>query len=112
MNYKFFAILSCSLHALLGFILFYSVDTSNTIKPIEIKKARELEKYSFEEDFFIDAIRNKNNRKLPIAALGKPNFRNQHLSYAITWYSLALTLLIIYFIFHIKEKRLTFKKRR
>ena len=83
-----------------------------TIKPNEIKKARELEKYSFEENFFIDAIRNKNNRKLPIAALGKPNFRNQHLSYAITWYSLALTLLIIYFIFHIKEKRLIFKKRR
>ena len=83
-----------------------------TIKPNEIKKARELEKYSFEEDFFIDAIRNKNNRKLPIAALGNPNFRNQHLSYAITWYSLALTLVIIYFIFHIREKRLTFKKRK
>ncbi len=82
-----------------------------TIKPIEIKEARKLNKYDFEENFFVDSIRNKKIKTLPIAALGKPNFRNQHLSYAITWYSLALTLVIIYFIFHIKEKRLTFKKK-
>ena len=82
-----------------------------TIKPNEIKKAHELNKYDFEENFFVDSIRNKKIKTLPIAALGKPNFRNQHLSYAITWYSLALTLVIIYLIFHIKEKRLTFKRK-
>ncbi len=82
-----------------------------TINPNEIKEARKLDKYDFEENFFIDLIRNKKNKTLPIAALGNPNFRNQHLSYAITWYSLALTLVIIYFIFHIKEKRLIFGKK-
>jgi surfeit locus 1 family protein len=33
-------------------------------------------------------------------------FRNDHLSYAITWFALAATLLVIYFAFHLSQGRL------
>lgn len=36
-------------------------------------------------------------------------FRNEHLSYAITWYGLALTLVGVYIAFHVSKGRLTFK---
>ena len=83
-----------------------------TIKPSEIKDALGLEKYDFEKNFYVDSIRSKNKKTLPIGISGDPNFRNQHLSYAITWYSLAITLIIIYFVFHFKEKRLSIKRNR
>jgi surfeit locus 1 family protein len=37
-------------------------------------------------------------------------FRNEHLSYAITWYGLALTLIGVYIAFHVSKGRLSFKK--
>ena len=83
-----------------------------TIKPYQIEKALKLESFDLEKKFYVDVIRNKGKLTLPIGVSGNPDFRNQHLTYAITWYSLAITLLIIYFAFHIKEKRLTFKKIR
>lgn len=36
-------------------------------------------------------------------------FRNEHLSYAITWYGLALTLLGVYIAFHVQKGRLAIK---
>ena len=37
------------------------------------------------------------------------NFRNQHLSYAVTWFGLALGLLGIWFAYHISKGRIAFK---
>ncbi len=37
-------------------------------------------------------------------------FRNEHLSYAITWYGLALTLVGVYIAFHMSKGRLMFRK--
>ena len=83
-----------------------------TIKPNEIKNFLALVQHDFEQRFYIDSIQKKNNKTLPIGVTGSPNFRNQHLSYAITWYSLAITLIAIYLAFHIKEKRLIIKRNR
>ncbi len=82
-----------------------------TIKPREIEKALNLQNLDFERNFYISSIRNSKKLSLPIGVSGTPNFRNQHLSYAITWYSLAIVLIIIYLAFHFKEKRLTVKRK-
>ena len=82
-----------------------------TIKPREIQKALKLDNHDFEKNFYISSIRSSKKLSLPIGVSGTPNFRNQHLSYAITWYSLALVLVIIYLTFHYKEKRLIFKRK-
>lgn len=37
---------------------------------------------------------------LPIGGQGRPELRNQHLEYAITWYALAAALAAIYVLFH------------
>lgn len=37
------------------------------------------------------------------------NFRNQHLSYAITWFGLAAVLLGVWFSYHISKERIAFK---
>ena len=81
-----------------------------TIKPNQIKKALKLESFDLEKKFYVDVIRDKGKLKLPIGVSGSPNFRNQHLTYAFTWYSLAITLIIVYFVFHFKEKRLIIKR--
>ena len=81
-----------------------------TIKPIQIEKALKLKNFDLEKKFYVDVIRKKGKLVLPIGVSGNPNFRNQHLTYAITWYSLAITLFIIYFLFHLKEKRLIIKR--
>ncbi len=61
-------------------------------------------------DYYIDALRFGEKLTLPIGVEGKPKFRNQHLSYAITWYGLALSLLFVYFSYHASSGRLIFKK--
>ena len=81
-----------------------------TIKPYQIEKALKLESFDLEKKFYVDVIRDKGKLKLPIGVSGSPNFRNQHLTYAFTWYSLAITLIIVYFAFHFKEKRLIIKR--
>ena len=81
-----------------------------TIKPYQIEKALKLESFDLEKKFYVDVIRDKGKLKLPIGVSGSPNFRNQHLTYAFTWYSLAITLIIVYFVFHFKEKRLIIKR--
>ena len=83
-----------------------------TIKPNQIEKALKLESFDLEKKFYVDALRNKGKLTLPIGVSGSPSFRNQHLTYAFTWYSLAITLIIVYLAFHFKEKRLTFKRKR
>ena len=36
----------------------------------------------------------------PIGGQTNVNIANNHLQYAFTWYSLAITLIVIYFVFH------------
>jgi surfeit locus 1 family protein len=37
------------------------------------------------------------------------SFRNQHLSYAVTWFGLAVVLLGVWFSYHISKGRIAFK---
>ncbi len=82
-----------------------------TINPNEIKKYFKFNKNNFIEKFYIDVLRDEGKLKIPIGANFNPNLRNQHFSYAIIWYSLALTLVIIYFVFHKSENRLILKRK-
>ena len=82
-----------------------------TIKPIEIYNFLKLDSTSLIKEYYIDALRLGEKLTLPIGVTGKPKLRNQHLSYAITWYGLALSLLFVYFSYHVSIGRLSFKKR-
>ena len=53
-----------------------------------------------EKEFYIDELNIDEKLKLPMPANGKVQVPNNHLQYAITWYSLALGLLIVYFAWH------------
>jgi surfeit locus 1 family protein len=57
-------------------------------------------------DYYAAAIRTSDVVSLPIAARTKLNLRNSHLSYAITWYGIALALLGVYLAFHHQAGRL------
>ena len=45
----------------------------------------------------------------PLGGKTVVTFRNQHLSYAVTWYGLALCLLGVWFAYHISKGRIGFK---
>ena len=81
-----------------------------TIKPTEIKKHLKIDKETFIIKFYVDALRQEKKINLPIGIKGKINIRNQHLSYAITWYSLAIVLMIIYLSYHYSEGKLRIRK--
>ncbi len=42
----------------------------------------------------------------------KLTFRNEHLQYAVTWFSLAFVLLVMYFVYHKNRGRLSFGPRK
>ena len=62
-------------------------------------------------NYYIDALRKGSKLTLPIGVTGKPKLRNQHLSYAVTWYGLALALLFVYLSYHNSIGRLNFRKK-
>ena len=82
-----------------------------TIKPAEIFKFLNINDNDVIPDYYIDALRVGEKMTLPIGVSGKPKLRNQHLSYAITWYGLALSLLIVYFSYHASHGRFKIKKK-
>ena len=83
-----------------------------TIKPNEINKFINLSSNKVVNNYYyIDALRQGEKLTLPIGVTGKPKLRNQHLSYAVTWYGLALSLLFVYFSYHVSSGRLRFKKK-
>jgi surfeit locus 1 family protein len=82
-----------------------------TIKPQEIFNFIKLKANNLIENYYIDALRQGKKLTLPIGITGKPRLRNQHLSYAITWYGLALSLLFVYFSYHISIGRLHFRQK-
>ena len=81
-----------------------------TIVPNQIFNYIKINTNFVVKDYYIDALRLGEKITLPIGVDGKPNLRNQHLSYAITWYGLALSLLFVYFSYHASSGRLIFKK--
>ncbi len=57
--------------------------------------------------FYIDVVIGaKEAQNLPAK---RPQIRNNHFDYMLTWYGLAVTLLVIYTILHIKEGRLSWR---
>ena len=82
-----------------------------TIKPNEIINFLNLASNQVINNYYIDALRQGEKLTLPIGVTGKPKLRNQHLSYAVTWYGLALSLLFVYFSYHVSSGRLSFKKK-
>jgi len=58
--------------------------------------------------YYADALRASEVVTLPIGAKTKLNLRNAHLSYALTWYGIALALIGVYAAFHYQAGRLRF----
>lgn len=57
-------------------------------------------------DYYIDALRpNERPTELPIGAVPAIHVRNEHLQYAITWFLLAATLLVVYVVWHRQTDR-------
>ena len=68
-----------------------------TIKPNEFNKHLDiLAEYSF----YIDELTLDEKLKIPMPANGAIRVPNNHLQYAITWYSLAIGLIFVYFAWH------------
>jgi len=57
----------------------------------------------------IEADATPNPGGLPVGGKTVVSFRNQHLSYAVTWFGLALGLLGIWLAYHISRGRIAFK---
>jgi surfeit locus 1 family protein len=58
--------------------------------------------------YYADALRTTEVVTLPIGAKTELNLRNAHLSYAMTWYGIALALVGVYAVFHYQAGRLLF----
>jgi len=61
-----------------------------------------------ETRFYIDTVPQKTFAELPIK---RPDIRNNHLDYMLTWYGLALCLFIVYLILHVRAGRLRFRQK-
>jgi surfeit locus 1 family protein len=57
----------------------------------------------------VEADATPNPGGLPAGGQTVVNFRNQHLSYAVTWFGLAIVLLGVWFSYHISKGRIAFK---
>jgi surfeit locus 1 family protein len=55
--------------------------------------------------FYIDADATPNPGGWPKGAVTRLELRNDHLQYAITWFSLAVALIVIYFLYHRRPAR-------
>ena len=81
-----------------------------TLIPAQINAHLELGDAAISE-FYADSVRTSDVITLPIAAKTKLNLRNAHLSYALTWYGLALSLIGVYAAFHYQAGRLQFGRK-
>jgi surfeit locus 1 family protein len=55
--------------------------------------------------YFIDADAASNPGRLPVGGLTQIHFRNSHLVYALTWYGLAL-LVVVGFVVVVRDERM------
>lgn len=60
---------------------------------------------------FVEADATPNPGGYPAGRQTAMDIPNDHLSYAVTWFALALTLMAVYLIYHAKQGRLTFGRR-
>ena len=65
---------------------------------------------SANSNYYIDELNIDGKLKLPMPANGKIQIPNNHLQYAITWYSLAIGLLIVYIAWHHQNGYFRIKK--
>ncbi len=71
-----------------------------------------LEHHDIDMRFYIDSIADIHHvdigdvRALPVR---RPDIRNNHLDYMLTWYGLALVLWAVYIAFHMREGRLSWR---
>ena len=56
----------------------------------------------------IEADSTPNPGGWPLGGQTRVNFPNDHLQYAVTWFGLALALLVIYLLYHHSQRRLSF----
>lgn len=57
-------------------------------------------------NYYIDALRRTGRpTELPIGAVPSIHLRNEHLQYAVTWFLLAATLLVVYVVWHRQADR-------
>ncbi len=82
-----------------------------TLVPRQINQHLDLGDAAIEQ-FYADAVRTSDIVTLPIAAKTKLNLRNAHLSYAMTWYGIAIALVGVYLAFHYQAGRLQFGCRQ
>ena len=82
-----------------------------TLVPSEINQHLALGDAAIDQ-FYADALRTSDVVTLPIAAKTKLNLRNAHLSYAMTWYGIALSLIGVYLAFHYQAGRLQFGRQQ
>jgi surfeit locus 1 family protein len=54
-------------------------------------------------EVYLDAGPAENPGGLPIGGQTRINLQNDHLQYAITWFSLAIALLVIYAVYHLRD---------
>lgn len=54
-------------------------------------------------EVYVDAESMQGPGRLPVGGQTQMNLRNDHLQYAVTWFSLALALVIIYLLYHIRS---------
>jgi surfeit locus 1 family protein len=55
-------------------------------------------------EIYADAVASDVPGGLPIGGQTRIQLPNDHLEYAITWYSFAVILLVIYFLFHYRRE--------
>jgi surfeit locus 1 family protein len=53
---------------------------------------------------YVDAVASEIPGGLPIGGQTRIQLKNDHLEYAITWYSFAVILVVIYFLFHYRRE--------
>jgi surfeit locus 1 family protein len=61
------------------------------------------------EPVLVEADATPNPGGLPVGGQTVVSFRNQHLSYAVTWFGLAIVLLGVWISYHISKGRIAFK---
>lgn len=59
------------------------------------------------QDIYFRELKSISRKGIPIAGETQIKKRNDHLQYAITWYSLAIILLVIYVVFHVRIRENT-----
>jgi surfeit locus 1 family protein len=67
------------------------------------------DRITLSDPVLVEADARPNPGGLPLGGQTVVSFRNQHLSYAVTWFGLAAGLLGIWFAYHISRGRIAFK---